>query len=53
MTSALEFTVEERDWNPSAKAGWFAMAEAPPRDPAAAADGRGGRGAPAGRAAPL
>ena len=31
MTSAVEFTVEERDWNPSAKAGWFAMAEAPPR----------------------
>ena len=31
MTATLEFTVEERDWNPSAKAGWFAMAEAPPR----------------------
>ena len=31
MTVTLEFTVEERDWNPSAKAGWFAMAEAPPR----------------------
>lgn len=31
MTSTGQFTVEERDWNPSAKAGWFAMAEAPPR----------------------
>jgi hypothetical protein len=31
VTATLEFTVEERDWNPSAKAGWFAMAEAPPR----------------------
>lgn len=31
MTDTMEFTVEERDWNPSAKAGWFAMAEAPPR----------------------
>jgi hypothetical protein len=31
VTSAVQFTVEERDWNPSAKAGWFAMAEAPPR----------------------
>jgi hypothetical protein len=31
VTSTVEFTVEERDWNPSAKAGWFAMAEAPPR----------------------
>jgi hypothetical protein len=31
VTSAAGFTVEERDWNPSAKAGWFAMAEAPPR----------------------
>ncbi len=31
MTSTVDFTVEERDWNPSAKAGWFAMAEAPPR----------------------
>ena len=31
MTGTLEFTVEERDWSPSAKAGWFAMAEAPPR----------------------
>jgi hypothetical protein len=25
------FAVEERDWNPSLKSGWFAMAEAPPR----------------------
>jgi hypothetical protein len=32
MTSAMEFAVEERDWNPSVKAGWFAMAGAPPRD---------------------
>lgn len=32
MTSAAEFAVEERDWNPSVKAGWFAMADAPPRD---------------------
>lgn len=31
MNGTVEFTVEERDWNPSAKAGWFAMAEAPPR----------------------
>ena len=31
MTSTGEFTAEERDWNPSVKAGWFAMAEAPPR----------------------
>jgi hypothetical protein len=31
MTSTALFTAEERDWNPSAKAGWFAMAEAPPR----------------------
>jgi hypothetical protein len=31
MTGTLKFTVEERDWNPSAKAGWFAMAEALPR----------------------
>jgi len=31
VTSAVRFTVEERDWDPSAKAGWFAMAEAPPR----------------------
>lgn len=31
MTGTVQFTVEERDWNPSAKAGWFAMAEAPPR----------------------
>jgi hypothetical protein len=31
MTSAAQFTVEERDWNPSVKSGWFAMAEAPPR----------------------
>jgi hypothetical protein len=31
VTSTAEFTVEERDWNPTAKAGWFAMAEAPPR----------------------
>ena len=31
MTSARQFTVEERDWNPSVRSGWFAMAEAPPR----------------------
>ena len=31
MTSTGEFTVGERDWNPSVKAGWFAMAGAPPR----------------------
>ena len=31
MTGAGQFTVEERDWNPSARSGWFAMAEAPPR----------------------
>ena len=31
MTSTAQFAAEERDWNPSAKAGWFAMAEAPPR----------------------
>jgi hypothetical protein len=31
VTSAGQFTVEERDWNPSARSGWFAMAEAPPR----------------------
>lgn len=32
MTGTLEFAVEERDWNPSVKVGWFAMADAPPRD---------------------
>jgi len=26
-----QFAAEERDWNPSVKAGWFAMADAPPR----------------------
>ncbi|HET9971305.1 MAG TPA: AAA family ATPase [Streptosporangiaceae bacterium] len=31
MTTPVPFAAEERDWNPSAKAGWFAMAEAPPR----------------------
>jgi hypothetical protein len=31
VTSARQFTVEERDWNPSVRSGWFAMAEAPPR----------------------
>ena len=31
MTGAGQFTVEERDWNPSVRSGWFAMAEAPPR----------------------
>ena len=31
VTSAGQFTVEERDWNPSVRSGWFAMAEAPPR----------------------
>ena len=31
MTSTAQFAAEERDWNPSVKAGWFAMAEAPPR----------------------
>lgn len=31
MTGARQFTVEERDWNPSVRSGWFAMAEAPPR----------------------
>ena len=31
MTSAGHFAAEERDWNPSVKAGWFAMADAPPR----------------------
>jgi hypothetical protein len=30
MTSG-QFAAEERDWNPSVKAGWFAMAGAPPR----------------------
>lgn len=30
MTSG-QFAAEERDWNPSVKSGWFAMAEAPPR----------------------
>jgi hypothetical protein len=52
VTATLEFTVEERDWNPSAKAGWFVMAEARP-DPASAADGAGDRGTAGGRAAPL
>lgn len=28
---AQPFTVDERDWNPSTKTGWFAMAEATPR----------------------
>jgi hypothetical protein len=31
VTGAGQFTVEERDWNPSVRSGWFAMAEAPPR----------------------
>jgi hypothetical protein len=31
VTSAGQFAAEERDWNPSVKSGWFAMAEAPPR----------------------
>ncbi len=31
MTGAGQFTVEERDWNPSVRSGWFAMAEAPSR----------------------
>ncbi len=31
MTSSGLPVAEERDWNPSAKAGWFAMAEAPAR----------------------
>lgn len=32
MTGATrQFTVEERDWNPSVRSGWFAMAEAAPR----------------------
>jgi hypothetical protein len=31
VTGARQFTVEERDWNPSVRSGWFAMAEAPPR----------------------
>jgi len=31
VTAPALFTAEERDWNPSTKAGWFAMAEAPPR----------------------
>jgi hypothetical protein len=29
--TSVQFTAEERDWNPSVKSGWFAMAEAPPR----------------------
>jgi hypothetical protein len=36
MTSATDFAVEERDWNPSVKAGWFAMADAPAAGPPAA-----------------
>ncbi len=41
MTGAAQFAVEERDWNPSVKSGWFAMAEAPPRTrpPVLAAEG--------------
>jgi AAA domain len=31
VTNSALLAAEERDWNPSAKAGWFAMAEAPPR----------------------
>jgi hypothetical protein len=31
VTGTGQFTAEERDWNPSVKAGWFAMAEALPR----------------------
>ena len=31
MTGGPQFAAEERDWNLSVKAGWFAMAEAPPR----------------------
>jgi hypothetical protein len=31
VTGARQFTVEERDWNPSVRSGWFAMAQAPPR----------------------
>ncbi len=31
MTGTGQFCAEERDWNPSVKAGWFAMAEAAPR----------------------
>jgi hypothetical protein len=31
VTGAGQFTVEERDWNPSVRSGWFAMAESPPR----------------------
>ena len=32
LSSPGILAVEERDWNPSVKAGWFAMADAPPRD---------------------
>jgi AAA domain len=40
VTATGQFAVEERDWNPSVKSGWFAMAEAPPRTrpPALAAE---------------
>jgi hypothetical protein len=31
VTSTALFAAEERDWNPSARAGWFAMADAPSR----------------------
>lgn len=31
MTGAADFADEERDWNPSVRSGWFAMAGAPPR----------------------
>jgi hypothetical protein len=32
VTSPAEFAAEERDWNPSTKAGWFAITDTPPRE---------------------
>lgn len=46
MTSPRPFAAEERDWNPSAKAGWFAMADAPPRDRPPALSGEGAAALP-------